>query len=196
MVPDPIPSTRSRPVIIRPHDPRWHAEYVGIAAAMRIAIGDHATRIDHIGSTSVAGLCAKDVIDIQVTVADLHECTPLVGALRGIGYRRGATIEFDATATRPVGDSSVAKRYMREPEGERRTHVHIRADGSHAQRMALLFRDYLRATPTVREQYDTVKRRAAQLFPESIDGYMWLKDAPRVRPCTIWGSPCRSASLR
>jgi GrpB-like predicted nucleotidyltransferase (UPF0157 family) len=51
-------------------DPRWSREFQQIAADLRGVVGELSLRIDHIGSTSVPGLPAKDVIDIQITVAD------------------------------------------------------------------------------------------------------------------------------
>jgi GrpB-like predicted nucleotidyltransferase (UPF0157 family) len=40
----------------------------------------------------------------------------------------------------------------------------------------MLFRDYLRSSENVRAEYELLKRRASELFPESIDGYLFLKD--------------------
>ena len=54
-----------------------------------------------------------------------------------------------------------------------RTHAHIRQEGAHNQQVALLFRDYLRAAPSMRLLYDIVKRRAAALFLTNIKGFMW-----------------------
>jgi len=62
----------------------WPREFREIAQAIRSGLGDLALRIDHIGSTSVPGLCAKDVIDIQISVARLDAA--VVAALRAIGY--------------------------------------------------------------------------------------------------------------
>ena len=73
-------------------------------------------------------------------------------------------------------DPQLRKLYMREPEGERQAHIHIRELDRFNQRYALLFRDYLRASEDVRKGYEEVKRRAARLFPDSIDGYLFLKD--------------------
>ncbi len=175
---DPIPDMTSRPVIILPHEDRWASEYRTIATRLRDTVGATALRIDHIGSTSVPGLGAKDVIDVQVSVADLYDCNDLLTALRAIGHTRGDVLAFDSPSMPAADQSELAKRYMREPRGDRRTHIHIRQSGAVNQRYALLFRDYLRATPSVRASYETVKRRAAQLFPTNIDGYIWLKDAP------------------
>ncbi len=168
----------SRPVVIEPYTERWVTEYQSIATRLRAAAGSEAIRIDHIGSTSIPGLGAKDVIDVQVTVADLHSCDELLASLRAIGFTRGEQVEYDSPALPSADQADLAKRYMREPAAERRTHVHIRQAGALNQRFALLFRDYLRATPSVRAHYEIVKQRAAQLFPNNIDGYIWLKHAP------------------
>lgn len=65
-------SARRRPLRILDHDDGWALAFATIGAALRDHLDPAALRIDHIGSTAVAGLAAKDVIDIQVTVADLE----------------------------------------------------------------------------------------------------------------------------
>lgn len=166
----------SRPIVICDYDPRWRAEFAELARRIRAAVGTAATRIDHIGSTAVPGLGAKDVIDVQVTVADLDAAGGVTVPLRAAGFRRGDAFVFDEFRAMAATDPQLRKLYMREPEGERRAHIHIRELGSFNQRYALLFRDYLRAADAVRSEYEVLKRRAAQLFPESIDGYLYLKD--------------------
>jgi dephospho-CoA kinase len=58
-------------ITIVDHDRRWPESFATIGATLRDRLGHAAIRIDHIGSTAVDGLAAKDVIDIQVTVAHL-----------------------------------------------------------------------------------------------------------------------------
>jgi GrpB-like predicted nucleotidyltransferase (UPF0157 family) len=58
------------------YDPAWPARFAEIGTALRGALGDMALRIDHIGSTSVPGLVAKPIIDIQVSVARLDPVAP------------------------------------------------------------------------------------------------------------------------
>src|SRR5947209_20527335 len=62
--------TVSRPIIVE-HNDAWRETFHDLAAAVRRVVGREALRIDHVGSTSVPGLGAKDVIDIQVTVSSL-----------------------------------------------------------------------------------------------------------------------------
>jgi len=119
---------------------------------------------------------APDVIDIQITVSDLDAADGLTHALRTAGFRHGITLEYDLFHRKSETDPELRKLYMREPEGERRVHIHIRERGRFNQRYALLFRDYLRSSEDVRAEYELLKRRASQVFPDSIDGYLFLKD--------------------
>jgi len=165
-----------RPVVVTSYQPHWVEEFTRIAKHIRDLVGPAAIRIDHIGSTAVPGLGAKDVIDLQITVSDLDAADGLTHALRTAGFRHGITLEYDLFHRKSETDPELRKLYMREPEGERRAHIHIREHGRFNQRYALLFRDYLRSAQDVRAEYELLKRRASQLFPDSIDGYLFLKD--------------------
>jgi GrpB-like predicted nucleotidyltransferase (UPF0157 family) len=175
-MPEVVITRQSRPVVVTPYQPHWVNEFTQIARQIRDLVGHAAIRIDHIGSTAIPGLAAKDVIDIQITVFDLNEADGLTNPLRAAGFRQGTTFEFDVFHKKPETDPELRKLYMREPEGERRAHIHIRELGRFNQRYALFFRDYLRSSEEVRAEYQLLKRRAAQLFPDSIDGYLFLKD--------------------
>ena len=167
---------KSRPVIVSEYEPQWAAEFTHLARRIRRLVGSAAIRIDHIGSTAIPGLAAKDVIDLQVTVTDLDCVGGVTVPLRKAGFHQGNEFVYDEFWTMPATDPQLRKLYMREPEGERRAHIHIRELGRFNQRYALLFRDYLRDSEAVRKGYEEVKRRAARLFPDSIDGYLFLKD--------------------
>jgi GrpB-like predicted nucleotidyltransferase (UPF0157 family) len=167
---------RSPPVIIVDYQPGWVDEYLQLASHIRQIVGNAALRIDHIGSTAVPGLAAKDVIDVQITVTDLNEVDGVIVPLKQSGFRQGEHVVNDEFRTIAPTDIELQKFYLREPEGERKAHLHLRQNGRFNQRYALLFRDYLRVSESVRIEYEVLKRRAAQLFPESIDGYLFLKD--------------------
>ena len=80
-------------ITILPYNPTWRDEFVSIGVPLRQALGDLALRIDHIGSTAVPGLAAKDVIDVQITVRSLDPAVE--EALRRAGYERLAHITQD-----------------------------------------------------------------------------------------------------
>ena len=167
---------KSRTVLITSYQPNWVDEFTQTARHIRDLVGRAAIRIDHIGSTAVPGLGAKDVIDIQITVSDLDKAGGVTQSLRDAGFRQGITFQYDVFHNKPETDAELRKLYMREPEGERRAHIHIRELGRFNQRYALLFRDFLRSSEDVRVEYELLKRRASELFPGSIEGYLFLKD--------------------
>jgi GrpB-like predicted nucleotidyltransferase (UPF0157 family) len=59
-------------LVVAPYDPTWPALFSALGAAMRETLQDAAPRIDHIGSTTVPGLAAKPIIDVQISVPSLE----------------------------------------------------------------------------------------------------------------------------
>lgn len=163
-------------IAIVPADHRWPQAFHDIGTALRAALGPLALRIDHIGSTAVPGLAAKDVIDVQVTVADLDGAT-IAPALAQLGYTLRADITADHVP--PGRDSPPAewrKLYFRAPHDQRPTHLHVRQAGRANQRYALLFRDVLRAAPATAAAYGQTKEELARLHPTDQDAYYAVKD--------------------
>ncbi|HSB09996.1 MAG TPA: GrpB family protein, partial [Blastocatellia bacterium] len=83
---------KSRPVIISAYDPLWVGEFTQMARRIRGLVGQAASRIDHIGSTAVPGLAAKDVIDLQITVPDLDRAEEVTAPLWAVGFRQGREV--------------------------------------------------------------------------------------------------------
>ncbi|GDY31084.1 dephospho-CoA kinase [Gandjariella thermophila] len=174
----------SVPVLVEP-DPTWPAQAERLAARVRLAAGETALRVDHVGSTAVPGLAAKDVIDLQLTVASLDDADAIAGALgqAGFPYLPG----FDQDDPKP-GDPDPErwrKRVHTNADPGRRVNLHVRVLGSPGWRQTLLFRDWLRADAPARTEYEQLKRR---LVKEDVDieGYVagkrpWFDDAlPRA----------------
>jgi GrpB-like predicted nucleotidyltransferase (UPF0157 family) len=158
--------------------PQWAAEFQSLGVALRCELGDLAERIDHIGSTSIAGLAAKDVIDIQVTVVALDLASDeLAAAIERTGARQKVDVGRDHS---PSGSAIPAveldKLLFRTEAPRRRAHVHVRVAGRFNQRYALLCRDYLRCHPGTAAAYGEVKRQLARRFPNDLDSYYAVKD--------------------
>jgi len=136
------------------YDSAWPHLFRERAERLRRALGDVALRIDHIGSTSVPGLPAKPIIDIQISVATFEPLDAYRLPLESLGY-----VFRSANPER-------TKRFFREAPGERREHVHVRKAGSWGEQFALLFRDYMRSHQMEAAAYAELKRELAQQYRE------------------------------
>jgi GrpB-like predicted nucleotidyltransferase (UPF0157 family) len=133
--------------VIVDYDPRWPAMFDAERARLAAAMGDLAVRIDHHGSTSVPGLAAKPIVDIQISVASLQPLTPLVARLTPFGYVHV-----------PHPDDAFCPFLHRPASWPHTHHVHlVEADGLE-ERRTLAFRDYLRAHADVAREYERLKR--------------------------------------
>ena len=163
-------------IVIADADPRWGREYETVAARVETVLGATLTRVDHIGSTSVPGLDAKDILDVQATVGEEALLDTAFGELTGAGWQ-ACSPRCDHRVPGMPGDAGQwVKRLVNEPAGERRVNLHIRVDGRANQRYALLFRDYLRAHPATAKAYGQFKRLAAELPFVAVGEYADLKD--------------------
>ena len=148
-------------VKIVPYQTHWPAEFREIALVLRRGLGGLALRIDHIGSTSVPGLPAKDIIDLQIAVARLDE--QVVTAMTALGYTQPEGTWRDHCPPNFTGsEAEWEKLFFRPPPSQRRTNTHVRVQGQANWRYALLFRDYLRARPATAGAYAELKSRLAQ----------------------------------
>ena len=118
---------------------------------IRQAAGLLAVRIDHIGSTSVPGLAAKPLIDIQVSVNDLYSVD---------AYRK----PLEAGRVRLASEHGPHQDVFHEAPGDRRTHIHVVKAGSFVEQFTLLVRDYLRVTPTRSTEYAALKYELAHYY--------------------------------
>jgi dephospho-CoA kinase len=156
---------------------RWPDDALRIIKRLQMACGTKALRTDHIGSTAVAGLDAKDVIDIQVTVPSLDTADEVAGALADVGYPR---IEQIISDTPHEGDPALwRKRLHGAADPGRLANIHIRVDGWPNQQFALLFTDWLKANPAVREEYLAIKRQALEAPDYTEAKEPWFAEAYR-----------------
>jgi len=120
------------------------------------ALAPLAVQVDHVGSTSVPGLAAKPVIDLQVQVPDLADERAYLPALEGLGV-----------VLRARGGSF---RFLRPPAGvERDVHIHVCETGSDWAVEHLAFRDALRADTALADEYAQLKRRLAAAVEDRAD---------------------------
>jgi GrpB-like predicted nucleotidyltransferase (UPF0157 family) len=160
---------------IVPYNPAWPLEFQRLRDSLAAALGALALRIDHIGSTAVPGLGAKDILDVQVTVLAL--APEIVERLSAAGYEYRPDITCDHV---PAGAEPApelwTKLYFTHIPGQRAAHIHVRAAGRPHQLYPLLFRDYLRAHPHSAATVERIKRALVKYHTDDVDAYYDIKD--------------------
>ncbi len=153
-------------VILTEYSDAWRSEYEQIASAIAIAIASEEISIEHIGSTSVHGLCAKPVIDVLVGVASLDVFAKRISELQAIGFRY-----------RPEYESQIPLRryFVRDPTSMMRVHLHGVLLGGELWKEHLAFREALRSDANLAAQYATLKRTLAVQYAEDKAGYTQAK---------------------
>ncbi len=166
-------------------DPAWPGRYAALAGGMRLRLRPLARRIDHIGSTAIPGMAAKDVIDVQVSVVDLDAAEEAFARpLEQAGFELAPWRVDHVPAGRrgelrgTMGDDPArwAKRLWRRrghPAGA--VNLHVRLVGSPNERLALLFRDWFRAHPAAVAGYSGFKVALAGSTAD-LDAYSDVKD--------------------
>jgi GrpB-like predicted nucleotidyltransferase (UPF0157 family) len=142
------------------YDPAWPAMAEAEIARVRGALGPVALAIDHVGSTAVAGLAAKPIIDIQVFVAAI-EPFAYADPLTRLGYAFVADPDFPTF------------HFFARPAH----HVHVCEPTSPVGLGVLAVRDYLRVQPAEAAAYAAHKRAVAAAHPDSMDAYVAAKHA-------------------
>ena len=129
-------------------DPAWPQHYRDLAARIRGVLGWRVLELEHVGSTSVPGLAAKPVIDIDLTVADPGREQDYVPALEAIGFRLVIREPWRYGHRALVADQP-------------RCNLHVYGFDSAELVRHRIFRDWLRGNPEERERYAAAKREAA-----------------------------------
>src|SRR5580693_8334320 len=129
-------------------DPNWPRHYDDLAGRIRKVLGWRVLQLDHVGSTSVPGLAAKPIIDIDLTVADPGREQDYVPALEGTGFRLVIREPWRYGHRALVAD-------------EPRCNLHVFGFDSPEPVRHRIFRDWLRGTPGDRNRYAAAKRQSA-----------------------------------
>lgn len=144
--------------------PRWAEQFEEVAAVLTRALADvRSARVEHVGSTSVPGLAAKPILDVDVIV-DPEDVPAAVAALESVGHVHR-------------GDLGVTGREAFHAPGEPRRNVYVCTAGTANVRNHLAVRDVLRRRADLREAYDSVKRALAADPGMDIDTYIAGKSA-------------------
>jgi GrpB-like predicted nucleotidyltransferase (UPF0157 family) len=142
------------PVVLVAHCDTWASEFDAIAASLHtLELADEGS-IDHVGSTSIPGLVAKDVIDVQIRLVEIDEGL-LLDRFDRAGYRRRPERWNNVEATRTGPEMKLV---FAPAIGARRMNIHVRRDRTKGASDTLLFRDFLRSNDADRDGWGNFKQ--------------------------------------
>jgi GrpB-like predicted nucleotidyltransferase (UPF0157 family) len=140
------------PVIIQDYGPAWPQVFETLRSRIAAVLDELATAIEHVGSTSVPGLAAKPVIDIDVLLRSASDLPLAIARLASLGYEHR-------------GDLGVTGREaFRTPPNEFPHHLYVCPPGNPEYARHIAFRNYLRTHPEEANAYARLKRNLADKF--------------------------------
>jgi GrpB-like predicted nucleotidyltransferase (UPF0157 family) len=153
---------RKRIIEIVPYSLKWKYEFEKIKAMIKNYIGDLIISIEHVGSTSVEGLSAKPIIDIDV-VMDTYDVFPMIKRrLEQAGFEHEGILGKEGReAFRRKFDDDFMK-----------YHLYVCPKDGKGYLEHIAFRDYLRSNDTARREYESLKISLGQTFKDDIDSYV------------------------
>ncbi|MEG1726213.1 MAG: GrpB family protein [Anaerovoracaceae bacterium] len=158
---------KTKNVIVIPYDKQWVNEFEKIKSQITAVLGTTAISVEHVGSTSVFGLWAKPIIDIDVVIKDETVLLIAIKKLESIGYHY-------------EGDLGIEGRYAFCYDTKPNLmlhHLYVCPQNSKELNRHICFRNYLRDHHEAVEKYSQIKREAASLFPNDIDRYIAYKSS-------------------
>ena len=148
------------PVVVVEYDPVWPELFQFFRARIMTALGGLATAVEHVGSTAVAGLAAKPIIDMDVLLVSGDALPAGIERLASLGYAH-------------QGDLGIPEREaFRTPAGESPHHLYVCPPQSREFRRHLALRDYLRSHPKEAKAYGDLKQALALEFSQDRAAYM------------------------
>ena len=156
---------KTKKVIVLPYDEAWESAFKSIKSEIKAALGDIAIGIEHIGSTSVKGMSAKPCVDVDVVICDYSVFDDVVQRLNAIGYIHEGDLGIKGREAFKYADKPHLMTH----------HLYVCPSDSAELHRHITFRDFLRGNPEAVKMYSQIKEKAAELFPNDIDGYIQYK---------------------
>jgi len=154
-----------RKIEVKEYDPCWAEDFQRLKCYLDDALAGLDYRIEHVGSTSVPGLSAKPVIDINILVRSTGELKKVISALEKAGYEhRGDLGIAGREAFGVTADGGIVTEIVH--------NLYACVDGVPAVRNHLILRDYLKEHPDKAAEYGALKKKLAEKYPHDIDAYI------------------------
>ncbi|ETZ22685.1 GrpB family protein [Pedobacter sp. V48] len=160
----------SKEVIVVPYSSDWASVFEKLSSIFNKQLKDYIIGIEHVGSTSVQGLAAKPIIDLDLVIKDKSNFKEIIRILKGLGYNYlGEMGIVSRDAFERMSDLSPA-----DGSGKQwpRHHLYVCTQDGIGLKNHIRFRDYLRSHPEIVIEYGTLKTELAKKYPFDIDSYI------------------------
>ena len=155
---------RTKSVVVEKSNPKWKVEFEKIVASLGKDIIYNSIKIEHVGSTSVEGLSAKPIIDLDIVI-EKDKFAIIKELLNKKGYKYEGDLGIEG---REAFSYSGKEELMTH-------HLYVCPKDSKELFKHITFRDFLKNNPALAAEYSKVKEQAAVLYPDDIDKYMEFK---------------------
>ncbi len=147
-------------VIIEEYNPHWSTVFNTLSDGISPYINEHIVSIEHVGSTSVEGLCAKPIIDIDIIVPSKEKTVLVIQQLERLGYQH-------------LGDLGIQGREaFSHPKNMAKHNLYVCLEGCLALRNHLTLKNMLTSDHCAMIQYGELKKALASRYENDIDAYV------------------------
>ena len=155
---------KTKNVVVEKWNPKWKDEFERIVDSLGEDVIYNSVKIEHIGSTSVEGLSAKPIIDLDIVIEN-DKFEIIKRLLNDKGYKHEGDLGIEG---REAFSYSGKEELMTH-------HLYVCTKDSEELFKHITFRDFLKNNSALASEYSKVKEQAAVLYPDDIDKYMEFK---------------------
>lgn len=158
-----------KPVIIEEYNPEWPKMFQEIHSILARTLGADALRIEHVGSTSVQGLAAKPILDIDVVIESMKSLPAVIAKLETLGYSHQGDLGVEGREAFDRKDGYVP--YSEEISLRMTQHLYVCHRDSQELYRHITFRDALINNPELVKEYASLKKELAITFRNDRKAY-------------------------
>lgn len=162
-----------RIIIVEDYNPQWAKDFEALKAVYEKHLSDIDCKIIHIGSTSVEGLAAKPIIDVDIVVKTQEDIQKCIQRLEQLGYVHAGQRGIQGRESFDRRDERVP--YNEEVEKWRDHHLYLCLEGIDALNNHLKLKAFLKSHPEAVRAYSELKKDLAKKYPHNIDSYIAKK---------------------
>lgn len=152
-------------IVVVPYEPMWASEFKKAKDFFGQLLGDIPAEIQHVGSTSVEGLWAKPILDIDIVVKTSEEVSLVIERLETVGYRHRGNLGIEGREAFSYDPDNLKIQWMAH-------HLYVCLESAQNYQNHIMLKSYLQKHPEAVKAYSDLKRKLADQYPYDIEAYI------------------------